>query len=217
MRFKPLKLSSTLSIQKVLKNNRYQCNQEISLWEKNVLDERGVLGKRLSCLFLLYTWSPEWPHSFIQTELLAQGTHFSHLHPMKLLPCPNNPCSSFKYFFCKCLSLNLRLDALGTAPIVIYVGFSHAVLSCNFFFWLDFKILEDCDFFFPYWGLNSGPTLSVTPPVLFDEGCFGDRVSRTICPGWPQTAILLISASWVARIICVNFVLIPWRWAWHKV
>jgi hypothetical protein len=33
---------------------------------------------------------------------------------------------------------------------------------------------------------------------------FWDRVARTIFPGWLQTAILLISASWVARIISVS-------------
>jgi hypothetical protein len=53
------------------------------------------------------------------------------------------------------------------------------------------------------WGLKSGITPVTpwaTPPVLFYVGCFQDRVSRTIFPGWLQTAILLISASWVARI-----------------
>jgi hypothetical protein len=35
-----------------------------------------------------------------------------------------------------------------------------------------------------------------TSPVLF----FWDRVSWTICLGWLWTSILLISASWVARI-----------------
>jgi hypothetical protein len=35
----------------------------------------------------------------------------------------------------------------------------------------------------------------------FCDGFFQDRVSRTISPGWLQTAILLISASLVARII----------------
>jgi hypothetical protein len=32
------------------------------------------------------------------------------------------------------------------------------------------------------------------------DGCFWNRVSQTICQGWLQTAILLISASWIARI-----------------
>jgi hypothetical protein len=33
---------------------------------------------------------------------------------------------------------------------------------------------------------------------------FGDGVSRSICPVWPQTLILLISASQVARIISAS-------------
>jgi hypothetical protein len=38
----------------------------------------------------------------------------------------------------------------------------------------------------------------------FFPGYFGNGVSWTICPVWPQTAILLISASQVARIIDVS-------------
>jgi hypothetical protein len=37
-----------------------------------------------------------------------------------------------------------------------------------------------------------------TSPFLWRV--FWDRVSKTICPGWLHTTILLISASWVARI-----------------
>jgi hypothetical protein len=47
-------------------------------------------------------------------------------------------------------------------------------------------------------------TTWATPPILFVE-YFQDRVSRTICPGWPWTAILLISEPWVARITGVNY------------
>jgi hypothetical protein len=54
--------------------------------------------------------------------------------------------------------------------------------------------------FLQYWGLNSRPTLWVTPPALFCDGCFSDRVSQTIYLGWLWTAVLLISASWVVRI-----------------
>jgi hypothetical protein len=40
---------------------------------------------------------------------------------------------------------------------------------------------------------------------------FWGRILRTICLGWPQTLILLISASWVARITDVNHqYLAPW-------
>jgi hypothetical protein len=38
---------------------------------------------------------------------------------------------------------------------------------------------------------------------------FWGRISWTICPGWLQTAILLISVSWVARITGVSH--------WHPV
>jgi hypothetical protein len=39
---------------------------------------------------------------------------------------------------------------------------------------------------------------------LFCDGCFPDRVSQAICLGWLWTAILLLSASWVARITGVS-------------
>jgi hypothetical protein len=51
-----------------------------------------------------------------------------------------------------------------------------------------------------YWGLNSRPSPLATPPAEFFGIVFWDRVSQTICLGWLQTVILLISASWVARI-----------------
>jgi hypothetical protein len=53
-------------------------------------------------------------------------------------------------------------------------------------------------FFLQSQGLNSGPT------TFFWWWIFQDRVSRTICPGWLRTVILLISASWVARITDVS-------------
>jgi hypothetical protein len=59
-------------------------------------------------------------------------------------------------------------------------------------------------YFLQFWGLNSGPTPQATPPIFFYEGFFRDRVSRTVCLGWLLTVILLVSASWVARIIGVS-------------
>jgi hypothetical protein len=38
----------------------------------------------------------------------------------------------------------------------------------------------------------------------FYSGYFEDEVSRIICPGWPQTVILLILASKLARITGVS-------------
>jgi hypothetical protein len=55
-----------------------------------------------------------------------------------------------------------------------------------------------------YWVLNSGPAPWATPPVLFCDGFFHNRVSRTICPAWLWTTILLLSAFWVVRITGVS-------------
>jgi hypothetical protein len=59
-------------------------------------------------------------------------------------------------------------------------------------------------FFFQYWNLNSEPPPWGTPPALFLWRVFWDRVSRIICLGWLWILILLISASWVARITGVS-------------
>jgi hypothetical protein len=47
--------------------------------------------------------------------------------------------------------------------------------------------------------LNRHSTTSATPPALFCIGYFQDRVSQTICSGWPRAVILLISGSRIAR------------------
>jgi hypothetical protein len=39
----------------------------------------------------------------------------------------------------------------------------------------------------------------------FCSGYFGDGISPTVCLGWPQTTILLISASQIARITTMNW------------
>jgi hypothetical protein len=58
-------------------------------------------------------------------------------------------------------------------------------------------------FFWQYWGFNSGPSHWATPPVLFLWRVFWDKVLQNY-PGWLQTAILLITAPWVARITGVS-------------
>jgi hypothetical protein len=47
-------------------------------------------------------------------------------------------------------------------------------------------------------------TLSHSTSPIFCDGFFRDRVSWTISPGWLWITILLISASWVARITGVS-------------
>jgi hypothetical protein len=97
------------------------------------------------------------------------------------------------------------------------------VCASRFLFWVLFFFFKYWDlnsgpcaylFFFPFsffcstgaW--NSGPTPWATPPALFVKVSFWDTVSQTICPGWLQTMILQMSASWVARIIGVSHPLI---------
>jgi hypothetical protein len=52
--------------------------------------------------------------------------------------------------------------------------------------------------------LDRHSTTWTTPVALFCVGYFQDRVSCTIYLGWLQITILLISASWVARITGVS-------------
>jgi hypothetical protein len=68
-------------------------------------------------------------------------------------------------------------------------------------------------------GLHLEPFLQAFIVIVF----FRVRISRTICPDWLQTTILLISASWVAGIIDVNHQRLPWNldflkrtWKWKE-
>jgi hypothetical protein len=59
-------------------------------------------------------------------------------------------------------------------------------------------------FFLWYWDLNSGPSPWALHQPFLVTGFFQDRVSITICKGWLQTLILLISAFWVTRTTVVS-------------
>jgi hypothetical protein len=60
-------------------------------------------------------------------------------------------------------------------------------------------------FFFSELGLEiRAYTLSHSTSPFFCDEYFRDRVSRAIYPGWLRTMILLISASWVARVTGMN-------------
>jgi hypothetical protein len=77
-------------------------------------------------------------------------------------------------------------------------GWYSLILSLSFYFCF-FICLRS-------WGLNSVKPWAI-PPALSCEGFFSffwDRVSWTICLGWHRTLILLVSASWGARIIGVS-------------
>jgi hypothetical protein len=86
-----------------------------------------------------------------------------------------------------------------------------ALLLDTFWIWLLLLFLW-------YWGLNSEPIPSVTPPALSCDGFIWDRVLWTICHSWLQTMVLLISASWVARIIGMKPLTSGWfGYFWGKV
>jgi hypothetical protein len=70
-----------------------------------------------------------------------------------------------------------------------------------FWFFLRISMLIHL-YFWQYLCLNSGPhaTTWATPPAPSCDGIFQDMASQAICPGWLWTTVLLISASWVARI-----------------
>jgi hypothetical protein len=58
-------------------------------------------------------------------------------------------------------------------------------------------------FFFWYWSFELR-VYTLSTPSPFCDDFFWDRVSWTIYPGWLWTSILLMSASWEARITGVN-------------
>jgi hypothetical protein len=120
--------------------------------------------------------------------------------------------------------LSLSLCAMSLVILILQIAVRmkwNCVYKCDFFL-LHFPLLssnlstvfwETAFLFYFYsfiylfedWGLNSGSTLSASPLIiLFCDGFFWDRVSWTIYLDWLRTVILLISASWVARITDMN-------------
>jgi hypothetical protein len=85
-----------------------------------------------------------------------------------------------------------KIQFMPSLFIYFYLLF-HLFFNNHHHFWL-FHFLW-------YWGLKSRPTLWATPPALFCDVFFWDRVLWTIFLSCLQTAILLISASWVGRIM----------------
>jgi hypothetical protein len=89
-----------------------------------------------------------------------------------------------------------RVNAFDVTELHVQKGWNGKCYIHFFFFWWD-------------WGLNSGfcflqsscSTTCAMPPVHFSLFIFRDEDSQTIWPGWPQTWILLNSASQASRII----------------
>jgi hypothetical protein len=99
-------------------------------------------------------------------------------------------------------SFSLQQAASKVAPLVHTMTSTLRVINSS----ACLRVSQFFLFFLWYWSLNSEPTPWATLPALFCKFFFffWDRVLQTICPGWLQTVILLISASWVARITVVS-------------
>jgi hypothetical protein len=80
--------------------------------------------------------------------------------------------------------------------IIIYWQFFGFLFFGFFFSVLEFELSSSCL-------LGRHSITWATLPTLFCVGYFPDG-SRTVCLGWLQITILLISASWVARIRGIN-------------
>jgi hypothetical protein len=86
----------------------------------------------------------------------------------------------FTYMFAFCISENCPIHLL--------------IYSLDSFFFFFLVLRFELRAYIPW----------TTPPALFWDGFFWDRVSWTICPGWLWNLILLISAFWVIRITGVS-------------
>jgi hypothetical protein len=117
----------------------------------------------------------------------------------------------FQFDFFK-ISISLYLYWI---PFMFFIVLFHSAL----FFWVFLELIQaficvffnfiDHSFFFlvnlgfelrASWWQSRHSTSCSTLPDFFCDGYFWDRVSQTICPGWTWTIILLISASWLAKI-----------------
>jgi hypothetical protein len=129
--------------------------------------------------FFVYLWSRD------ETQGLTHARQEQGLHPM--LPSTWILLQVRDGFLLKIPPWSLLMH-----PLTIYWNLVNKNPMKKFFFFLQ------------YWGLNPGFTTGATPPALFCERCFWDRVPWTIFLGWLQTTIILISASWVVRITGVS-------------
>jgi hypothetical protein len=141
----------------------------------------------------LYIWS--WPHNIINGAkkfLSPSAIIGQYITPMfvEIQVVIQHICQTY------CITGHIKYST--QLCTVLYT-----VLLC---YWLMYLveytfIIRVCSFL----GVGTGtwtqaPHLEPFHQPYFCEGFFRDRVCWTICPGWLRTEILLISASWVARI-----------------
>jgi hypothetical protein len=106
--------------------------------------------------------------------------------------------------------LSTEITSVDSKPLRFKLPKSECMILCL----LQSNIVKMSSFlFWQYSILNSGSRSHSTSHFLC-WGLFQGRVSRTICLGWLLTEILLISASWIARITGVSHLCLA-RWILH--
>jgi hypothetical protein len=136
-----------------------------------------------------------YPHCFTDT----------HTWPGPVSLSPDSSCAILDHQVCPCVMLlpasePLYMLLLSPGILFLFTWLVSAYLSAlgwdaTFFFFFVVTGLE----------LRAYTLSHSTSPFYVCVRYFQDRVSRTICSGWLWTLILLISASWVARITGVRY------------
>jgi hypothetical protein len=83
--------------------------------------------------------------------------------------------------------------------VTIYLTFSYSTVALTSAWSISFHLVL-CFFTVLGFEARAYTLCHSNSPFCFVKDFFWDRASQTICPGWLQAIILLISASWVARI-----------------
>jgi hypothetical protein len=153
---------------------------------------------------MFFVWASPWPwFSYLSLQVLELQVHTTMPSLLAIYSIPWN-CDPPDLCFLRSLGywqeplhLKLYLYVFVCPSIHIYdyfmylllvIAFIYGALFLSFFFFLAILGFELRVYILSY---------STSP---FCVGFFWGRVSWTVCPGWLRTVILLISASWVARI-----------------
>jgi hypothetical protein len=145
-------------------------------WEGTVLEERAK-----SFLFVLFFFFLRWKYFLWQSRLFS-AAHTSS--PMRVTLADKNVCNTNTIGF----GQECRSMVCGRKDIIIKTIYRH-FFYFNFFGGTGFELRTS----------HLPSTLPLEPlcQPFSCSGYFWDRVLQTICLGWTQTTILLISAFWV--------------------
>jgi hypothetical protein len=153
-----------------------------------------LLFEKILTLLIIISFSPLCCIRFAQ--LKASMAHFKHMWLPEFNPKPVRSVSTPSNLFHSIKELTLLITTGRTKERTVY-------FILLFFFLVDWSLNSDLCF-------QSRPSATwTTPPVHFALIILETRVLWTVYPCWPQTVILLISASQVVSITVVSH--------WHLV